>query len=176
MSEDKVQEVAQEVTPDTKEVEPTTGPEVGEAIAESKKYRTRAQKAETKLAKIEKQLEEQRQDQLEKQEEWKTLADERKNKLAEQESELEVVREERARELEVLLSDFPETEREELKGLDLKSVRLIHSKIMKKPKVANVDGTVPTGDANVKLEDWTKLDPKVRRRNWSSIVDSFKNK
>ena len=67
MSEDKVQETVQEVTPDTKEAEPTTSPEVGEAIAESKKYRTRAQKAETKLAKIEKQLEEQRQDQLEKQ-------------------------------------------------------------------------------------------------------------
>ena len=46
-----------------------------EYIAESKKYRKRAQDAETKLANLEKQLETQQNQKLKEKEEYKTLAE-----------------------------------------------------------------------------------------------------
>ena len=170
--QDNIQDKVQEVTPISQEAEPTHSPELGEAIAESKKYRSRAQKAEIKLAEIEKKLETDRQVQLEKQEEWKTLADERKAKLKEYETELEVVRKERQKEHEKLLSEFSEEDREELKGLPLKQLRVVHNKIISKPNVPNVSNTNPAQKFTV--DDWTKLSPVDRKKNWQGILESFK--
>ena len=51
-----VQDNAQEVATDSQSQVSESSPEVGSLIAESKKYRTRAQSAEEKLAKLEKQI------------------------------------------------------------------------------------------------------------------------
>jgi hypothetical protein len=50
LNKEAVQDTAQEVATNSQNQEPEMSPELGSAIAESKKYRNRAQEAETKLA------------------------------------------------------------------------------------------------------------------------------
>ena len=59
---------AQEVATDSQD-QPAPS-DVGALIAESKKYRLRSQKAESELAKLQKEAEQGRQKQLEEQEQW----------------------------------------------------------------------------------------------------------
>jgi len=68
--------VAQEAAAEQPQDQPTN-PEVGDLIAESKKYRARSQKAEAELAQMQKQAEAQRTKELEAKKEWQTLAEER---------------------------------------------------------------------------------------------------
>ena len=85
-------------------------PDSGELIAESKKYRTRAQKAEQELARLNQEMEDARQKQLEKQNEWKTLAEERKTKLDELTPVVEQYKASEAKFKDELLQDFAEDE------------------------------------------------------------------
>jgi len=179
MSEEQpVQELAQEVATESQDQPSKSSPDVGELIAENKKYRTRAQKVESKLSKLQDQIESDRQSQLEKQEEWQTLAEERKIKLDAQDEELAVVRAERKAEFESLLTDFSEEEREELKGLTLQSLKMVHNKLItnSRSQIPNVNNSKPITKSDPNIGDWTKLDPKVKRDNWQGIVDSFKRK
>ena len=80
MSEENqsVEEVVTEATEQSVPVSPDAG-----LIAESKKYRTRAQTAEADLAKLQKRLDDQANATLKENEEWKTLADKREQQLNE---------------------------------------------------------------------------------------------
>ena len=80
MSEENqsVEEVVTEATEQSVPVSPDAG-----LIAESKKYRTRAQTAEAELGKLQKKLDEQANATLKENEEWKTLADKREQQLNE---------------------------------------------------------------------------------------------
>ena len=71
-----VQDNVQEVATDSQNQEPTN-PEVGNLIAESKKYRSRAQEAEAKLAELESIKKQQEEEALAKNNEWETLANKR---------------------------------------------------------------------------------------------------
>ena len=73
MSEEKVVSNETEVKADTENV--TQDNAQNEYIAESKKYRKRAQDAENRLANLEKQLETQQNQKLKEKEEYKTLAE-----------------------------------------------------------------------------------------------------
>ena len=80
--EDKKAEDSQVAEPEVKE-STSSNVDVADFIAESKKYRQRAQKAETKLDKLQKQMDESRQKQMEENDEWRELAEERGSKIAE---------------------------------------------------------------------------------------------
>ena len=67
-------------TTEATETKETVSPDAG-LIAESKKYRQRAQQAETQLAEFQKKLEQQESADLKKKEEWKTLAEQNEAKL-----------------------------------------------------------------------------------------------
>lgn len=71
MSEETTQEVQEEIV----------NPELAEIIAESKKYRKRAQTAEAENEKIKAKQEEARQEALEAQNKWQELAEERKTQI-----------------------------------------------------------------------------------------------
>ena len=181
MSEEKVQSAPTEEQPQIAQEMATESQDqpiesnVGELIAESKKYRARSQKVEAENAKLIKQIEDSRQQQLEKQEEWQTLAEERKMKLDEQADEISVIRAERKAEHESLLSDFSEEEREELKELTLQSLKLVHKKLItNKSATPNVSNSRSAANSSPVVEDWTKLSSQEKRNNWQGIVDSFK--
>ena len=103
---------------ETQESQVTTEPEVQEStssdvnvadfIAESKKYRQRAQSAEKRLDKLQKQMDADRQKQMEENEQWKELAEERGNEIAELKPIVERANSIETSMREELLSDFPD--------------------------------------------------------------------
>jgi len=143
MTQENEQETVQEVQEVAKDQESINSD--GELIAESKKYRSRAQKAEAKIAEMEKNIEANRTKQLEEQNEWKTLAEERKGMIDELTPIVDKYKADEAKFTEELLSDFSEDDRETFKELPLNQLRAVHTKLISKQKVPNVD-TSPAGE------------------------------
>ena len=157
IKEDNVQDTAQEVATDS-QVEQSEQPDAGSLIADSKKYRKRAQSAESELSELKKKME--------KQEE---------QKLAEQiEKDYDRMKEAEDSYKQELLSDFDEGDREEFSGLSLKQIRVLHSKIIN--KTANVPPTdnTPARSTNPENKKWTDMKPEERRSNWSAVLESYR--
>lgn len=140
---EKIDQVDQEM--DDKVQGSPDNPDSGELIAESKKYRTRAQKAEQELARLNQEMEDARQKQLEKQNEWKTLAEERKTKLDELTPVVEQYKASEAKFKDELLQDFAEDDRETFKELSVDQLRAVHNKLISKKTTLQVDGSSPSG-------------------------------
>ena len=107
----------EEVVTETTEQSATTSPDVG-LIAESKKYRTRAQTAEAELGKLQKKLEDQANATLKENEEWKTLADKREQQLNEALPYKDKFEALYSANKERLLNRFPEEQQEKFKDKD----------------------------------------------------------
>ena len=114
--------VAQEVATEQPQDQPTN-PEVGDLIAESKKYRARSQKAESELAELQKKVEGQRIKELEAKKEWQTLAEERAARIAELEPIVQRAMQEEADLREQLLNDFSVDDREVFGDLPMAKLR-----------------------------------------------------
>ena len=115
MSEENqsVEEVVTETTEQSAPVSPDAG-----LIAESKKYRTRAQTAEAERDKLQKKLEDQANATLKENEEWKTLADKREQQLNEALPYKEKYEAQYSANKQKLLSRFPEDQQEKFKDKD----------------------------------------------------------
>ena len=83
-----VQDNVQEVATQSQNEEPTS-PEVGNLIAESKKYRSRAQEAESQLAELRASLEKKKEEELAEQNKWEELANKRQSELDSMKSDYE---------------------------------------------------------------------------------------
>ena len=135
-----------------------------EYIAESKKYRKRAQDAETKLANLQKQLESQENAKLKQKEEYKTLAE----KYEAQVNELNPYKEKYEglvnQRRDVLLGRLPEDKRETFKNKDLDVLEFMVSELKPKsqePSARNLVGTKNTefGGYSSYVE-WATKDPQ----------------
>ena len=163
MSEEKTPSVETEV--EAVEKNETASPDAG-SVAESKKYRLRAQDAEgreealkTKLANIENQV-------LKDKEDYKTLSEKQASELA----ELSPYKEKYAAEMQLqkdkLLAKIPENKRDEFKDESVKTLRGIVSMLDEsKPSEA------PTARGSVGNQpppaDWTTLSPKDAKAGWA---------
>ena len=135
-----------------------------EYIAESKKYRKRAQDAETRLANLEKQLETQQNQKLKEKEEYKTLAEKYEsqvNDLNPYKEKYEGLVEKRRN---VLLERLPEDKRETFKNKDLDVLEFMVSELKIKtqePSARNLVGTKNSefGGYN-SMEEFSMKDPK----------------
>ena len=163
--------VAQEAAAQETQDQPAN-PEVGELIAESKKYRARSQKAEAELATMQKQAETQRTKELEAKKEWQTLAEERAVRISELEPVVEQALKEEAELREQILSEFSIEDRETFGDLPMAKLRALHGKIVQQPKVAIANN--PAVPVNEVQEDWTTMSKKDRESNWDKIVASYK--
>ena len=164
---------AQEVATESQKEQPAE-PEVGSLIAESKKYRSRAQEAEGKLAKMERKLAQDRENTMAEQNKWQELAEERRVKLQEQEPVIEAAMNEMAAFREEILADFSEEDREAFGELNLTQLRTLHKKLINEStSVRPTDGT-PARTANPDNKNWLDMDEKERRNNWSDILDGYR--
>ena len=145
--------------------------DVGVLIADAKKYRQRAQKVESELADLKKQIESQRQAELEKQQEWQTLAEERATRIAELEPVVAQAKQQEEQMRNNILSEFNEEDRETFGDLPLSKLQALHGKIVNTPKVAVANN--PAVPANEVKGDWTKMNQKDRMSNWDKIVASY---
>ena len=178
MSEEQVAQSVPEPTVDPVGPEQTAEQnqqqlEVGNLIAESKKYRGRAQAAESELAKLRKEIEDTRISQLEEQEQWKSLAEERATKLAELEPIVEMAQQQEASLRTELLSELPEDEHETFVKLPIEALRAVVKKFRtQRVAVSNA----PSASVNNDKIDLKKIKDSDRRMNWGNILESYKRK
>ena len=171
MSEEQKQ-VATETVSET----PTTeAPQVSpndELIAESKKYRKRAQDAEARLAKYEKAKSKAEEDRLKEKEEFKTLYEKASSEIdgltanAEKWSKYEEAKR------TSLLENHPEDERESLSKLDLETLEYVTNKINdRKP---NAPEALGHARKNIPKKPYSEMTAQEKKENWSSIMKQYK--
>ena len=147
--------------------------EVGNLIADAKKYRSRAQKSEQELSKLRKEIEDTRISQMEEQEQWKNLAEERANKLAELEPIVERATKQEASLRAELLSEIPEDEHATFGELPIEALRAVVKKLRTQRVAVSSAPSAPVNDGNVELR---KIKDSDRRLNWGNILESYKRK
>ena len=141
----------------------TQEPAQNEYIAESKKYRKRAQDAESKLANLQKQLESQENAKLKQKEEYKTLAEKYEaqvNDLNPFKEKYDTLVDQRKSKL---LERLPEDKRETFKNKDLDVLEFMVSELKTKtsePSARNLVGTKNTEFGGyASFAEWAEKDP-----------------
>jgi len=175
--EEIVQESVQELATESQSSADNISDRESELLQEVMQKKERLQKAESKIAELEKVQEVERQKQLEENEEWKTLAEERAKQLSELTPVVDQYKAERTAEKEKLLSDFPEDDREEFKELTLAQLRSVHGKILKPknniPSVETSDSTGMQGYATLKEAVKDHVSGKIDRTTYEQIKEKF---
>tara|TARA_R110002110_G_scaffold323933_1_gene536059 strand:- start:167 stop:685 length:519 start_codon:yes stop_codon:yes gene_type:complete len=171
MSEDKTQAVEETVS-EAPATETTQDSSVGKYIAESKKYRERAQDAEARLGKLEKSLAKAEESKLKEKEEFKTLYEKASSEVDNLTSNAEKWTKYEETRRGSLLEKHSEEDRERLSKLDLDTLEFLTSKISNiktnAPEViGNARNTVPD-----KPVDWN--DRGSLKENWNKIVTQYK--
>ena len=144
-------------------------------IAESKKYRKRAQEAEARLSALEKQMDSAKQAELKKKEEWKTLYEEQSKKLESLTSNADKWKTYEDERRSSLLEKHPEDEREKLSNLELDTLEYLTEKINStKANAPEVVGKPRDTSANNLPRDWTKMSADEIKENWGAIIENAK--
>ena len=164
---------------DSEEV--STGTEVNSPNTESsltyenKKYRIRAQDAESENIQLKKQLASAEEIKLKEKEDFKSLYEkvssenESLNTTAQKWNKYEENRR------NTLLEAAPEEERERLAGLDLDTLEYVTGKINNvRANAPEVAGN-PRGHKEI-TKDWTTMNPGELRENWEDIVKTAESK
>jgi hypothetical protein len=155
--------------------------EVGGLIAESKKYRTRAQTAEAELNELKENLKLQEQKRLEEKEEFKSLYENVKAENEKLKPIVETFEIQEKQRREHLLSQLSDDDQEIYQ--DLSTVKLEkHIERLSNKKVQVTDAKEVTASGkfavNSKWEDLTAEDREKARRNptlWKQVIDGYKN-
>ena len=169
MSEDKTTAVEETVS-EAPAKETTQNSSNEQYIAESKKYRKRAQDAETRLAKLEKSLAKAEESKLKEKEDFKALYEQVSSKVESLTSNAEKWNKYEETKRESLLEKHPEEDREKLSGLELDTLEYVTNKINNtKANAPEVAGN-PRKDYKTPPKDWTKLSQSELRENWDDIV------
>ena len=168
-----VQDNVQEVATDSQNQEPTN-PEVGNLIAESKKYRSRAQEAEAKLAELESIKKQQEEEALAKNNEWETLANKRQSELDAIQSDYERLKGAELAYKEELLNSLGEEERETFKDLSVSQLRALSEKLKIEVQEPVPDtSSTPSATVNTNNKSWVDMSNEERRANWGAILQSY---
>ena len=166
MSEENKQVASEAVSEQPTQGSSTDSPDVGALIAESKKYRSRAQDAEARIAEMEKKMAKAEEAKLKEKEDFKTLYE----KVA---SENETLSSTAAKWTQYeegrrtsLLEKHPEEDRERLEKLDLETLEFVTSKISNtKPNAPQVIGRSKDVATN---KSWGDMDDNEKRAYYES--------
>ena len=162
--------VASETVSEQTTTETTQDSSNEQYIAESKKYRKRAQDAESRLAELEKSFAKAEESKLKEKEEFKTLYEQASSKVESLTTNAEKWAKYEEAKRASLLENHPEDERESLSKLDLETLEYVTNKInTTKVNAPEVAGN-PRKDYKTPPKDWTKLSAQEKRENWDNIV------
>jgi len=166
--QDNVQEVATQSQNETNEK-----PDVNSFIAESKKYRSRAQEAEAKYSELTKKLEKQEEEKLVQQNKWEELANKRQSEIDSMKSDYERLKGAEMAYKDELLSSLSEEERESFKDLTTTQLKVITDKINNQSQDVVATSSTPARSSNPSNKDWVNMSSEERRSNWGSILQSY---
>ena len=174
MSEDKTQATTETVS-ESPAKETTQDSSNEQYIAESKKYRKRAQDAEARLTELENKLAKTEEDKLKKKEEYKTLyekvSSENEGLTANSEKWAKYEEAKRANLLEL----HPESDRENLSNLDLETLEYVTSKINSvKPNAPEKAGQARKSVPKAQIKDFQKMTKQERKENWANFINQYK--
>ena len=145
---------------------PASSPDVGVLIAESKKYRARAQDAEARISEMEKKIAKAEEAKLKEKEDFKTLYNEASSKIESLSSNAEKWSKYEEARRTSLLEKHPENEREQLSRLDLETLEFVTSKITNtRPNAPEVIGRSKDIVMN---KDWKDMTDSERRAFYES--------
>ena len=169
---EQAQEPVQEVATES-QVETPTNPEVGSLIAESKKYRNRAQEIESKYAELKDQVEKDKEAKMIKQNEWKELSTKYKAEIDSIMPEYERLKAIENSKRESLLDTLDDDLRDKLKDADISVIETVSNKL--KTEKQNVPSTsnTPSAPNNPSSKSWVDLSNEERRANWGKILQSY---
>ena len=172
MSEETKTVASETVSEQPTQETPASSPDDGGLIAESKKYRKRAQDAEARIAKMEKSLAKAEETKLKEKEDFKSLYE----KVSSENESLSSVAEKWNKYEETkrasLLESHPEEDRESLANLPLDTLEFVTNKINNNK--ANAPEVAGNPRQTVKPnKNWAAMDADERRENWGEIVKSF---
>ena len=172
-NKEDVQDNVQEVATDSQS-ETTETPDVGSYIAESKKYRTRAQEAETKLAKLQSDIAKQEDKRLAEQNEWKELAEKRQSHIDSIEADYTRLKDAEEAYREELLNGLSDEDKESFGDLSVTQLRSLTDKLNQ--KINNVIPTsgAPARSSNPTNRSWVDMSDDERRSNWGNILQGYK--
>ena len=174
MSEDKTQ-AATETVSESPATETTQDSSNEQYIAESKKYRKRAQDAESRLAELEKSFAKAEESKLKEKEEFKTLYEQASSKVESLTTNAEKWTKYEETKRATLLENHPEDERESLSKLDLETLEYVTTKInTTKANAPEVVGN-PRGVKEMP-SDWTKMSSDELKDNWADVVANARAK
>tara|TARA_R100000234_G_C4975937_1_gene168446 strand:- start:201 stop:719 length:519 start_codon:yes stop_codon:yes gene_type:complete len=166
------QVASETVSEQTTQETPTTSPDVGVLIAESKKYRARAQDAEARISEMEKKMAEAEEAKLKEKEDFKALYE----KVSSENQSLSSVAEKWTKyentKRASLLEKHPEEERDSLSNLDLETLEYVTGKINNiKPNAPQVLGQTK----QPKLEkSFSEMTDAEKSANWKGILKAYK--
>jgi len=171
MSEDKTQAMTEAVS-GSPAIETTQNSSSEQYIAESKKYRKRAQDAETRLGEFEKKFSQAEEDKLKKKEEFKTLYEQASSKVESLTANADKwAKYEEAKRVS-LLENHSEEDRESLSKLDLETLEYVTNKIN------NIKPNAPEalGQARKKSleKPYSEMTEKEKKENWANILQQYK--
>ena len=175
MSEETKAVVSETVSEQPTQETPASSPDDGGLIAESKKYRKRAQDAEARIAELEKTMAKTEEAKLKEKEDFKSLYE----KVSSENESLSSVAEKWTKYEETrrasLLEKHPEEERESLQGLPLDTLEFVTNKITNtKPNAPEIAGN-PRKIVKPN-QNWAEMSAEERRENWGEIVKGFNKK
>ena len=174
MSEDKKTATTETVSESNATETPQVSPN-DELIAESKKYRKRAQDAETRLSKLEKSLAKAEESKLKEKEEFKTLYEKASSELEGLSANAEKWAKYEEGKRASLLETHPEEDRESLSKLDLETLEYVTNKINdKKPNVPEMAGSTRKAESQVGLEDFKDMSKQDKKKNWVNYINQYK--
>tara|TARA_B100000519_G_C14192444_1_gene413814 strand:- start:662 stop:1213 length:552 start_codon:yes stop_codon:yes gene_type:complete len=173
MSEEKPQATTETVSESPATEAPQVSPN-DELIAESKKYRKRAQDAEARLAKYEKAKAKAEEDRLKEKEEFKTLYEKASSDIEGLTANAEKWTKYEEAKRVALLESHPEDERESLAKLDLETLEYVTGKISSvKNNAPEVVGMSKNVVNNIPKNPFAEMDKEKRAGNWDSIVQEY---
>jgi hypothetical protein len=166
MSEETKSVASETVSEQTTQETPASSPDVGALIAESKKYRTRAQDAEARIAEMEKTLAKAEETKLKEKEDFKALYE----KVSSENESLSSVAEKWTKYEETrrasLLEKHPEEDREPLAKLPLDTLEFVTNKINNtKTNAPEIIGRSKNPSIDKKWKDMTEDERKVYFQN-----------
>ena len=176
MSEEKTTAVEETVSeaPATETPQPSPNDEL---IAESKKYRKRAQDAETRLADYEKAKSQAEEDRLKEKEEFKTLYEKASSDIEGLTANADKWSKYEESKRETLLETHPEDEREALSKLDLETLEYVTNKInLNKNNAPEVIGATRDIANKVPNNPFADMDKEGRQSNWKDILTQYSDK
>ena len=173
MSEDKTQ-VAGEAVSETTPKDTIQDSSNEQYIAESKKYRKRAQDAEAKLKDYQDKFTQVEEAKLKEKEDFKSLYEKVSSDNANLTSSAEKWTNYEKTRRKSLLENHPEEEREQLSTLDLDTLEFVTKKINNVKQNAPEVAGVARKKAPDKPVDWN--DKNNLKENWGTILEQYKIK